>query len=176
MIAVIGCGNANRSDDAAGLDVIRMLRQSAVLSARSDVKLFDAGTDGMAVMFAARGCKTLMIIDCCATGAAPGATFEVPGHELESQHQPFLNLHDFRWDHAIHAGRQIYREAFPTDVTAFLIEGQSLALGIGLSAPVAAAAERTARAIEARIAVMPPSLTSPNAHSTGNARSHELPQ
>ena len=63
MIAVIGCGNPNRSDDGAGPAVIRALRESAAGLARTDVRLFDAGTDGMAVMFAARGCSTLILID-----------------------------------------------------------------------------------------------------------------
>lgn len=155
MIAVIGCGNANRTDDAAGLEVIRMLRASATICARPDVKLLDAGTDGMAVMFAARGCTSLIIIDCCTTGAEPGSTFEVPGAELASPHQPSLNLHDFRWDHAIYAGRQIYRDDFPTDVTAYLIEGESTALGCGLTVLIEGAAQKTVRMIEAKIASMP---------------------
>lgn len=155
MIAVIGCGNANRTDDAAGLEVIRILRSSAAISARPDVKLLDAGTDGMAVMFAARGCTSLIVIDCCKTGAFPGSTFEVPGAELESPHQPSLNLHDFRWDHAIFAGRQIFREAFPNDVTAYLIEGANTELGCGLTASIEAAAHKTAKAIEAKIIAMP---------------------
>lgn len=158
MIAVIGCGNANRTDDGAGLEVIRILRESYGIRARPDVKLLDAGTDGMAVMFAARGCTSLIVVDCCQTGVEPGTTFEVPGDELASPHQPSLNLHDFRWDHAVYTGRQIYREAFPIDVTAYLIEGASTALGCGLTPSIRDAAEKTARKIEARIAAMPTSM------------------
>jgi hydrogenase maturation protease len=47
------------------------------------VGLLDAGTDGMAVVFAARGCRTLIIIDAYLSGSDPGAIFEVPGTELE---------------------------------------------------------------------------------------------
>lgn len=158
MIAVIGCGNANRTDDAAGLEVIRLLRESSSIRARPDVKLLDAGTDGMAVMFAARGCTSLIVVDCCRTGVEPGSIFEVPGAELESPHQPSLNLHDFRWDHAIYAGRQIFRDAFPTDVTAFLIEGASTALGCGLTASVQDAARKTAAKIEIKITAAPVSV------------------
>lgn len=151
MIAVIGCGNANRTDDAAGLEVVRLLKDSAPLRGRTDVRLLDAGTDGMAVMFAARGCTTLIVVDSCRSGAEPGATFEVPGHEVETRFTPSLNLHEFRWDHALYAGRQIYRDAFPKDVTAFLIEAHSVELGCGLTAEVACAAARVAQKIEARI-------------------------
>jgi nitrogen fixation protein NifQ len=44
-----------------------------------------------------------------------------------------LNLHDFRWDHALHAGRMIYREAFPPCVKVLLIEAATLDFGLGLS-------------------------------------------
>lgn len=150
-IAVIGCGNANRTDDAAGLEVIKLLKMSRALSERSDVQLLDAGTDGMAVMFAARGCTTLFIVDSCSTEAQAGAIFEVPGSKVETQFKPSLNLHDFRWDHALHAGRQIYKEAFPSDVTAYLIEAHSLEFGCELTPDVSRAAALAARRIEGRI-------------------------
>ena len=67
--------------------------------------------------------------------------FEVPGAQLQREHAPSLNLHDFRWDHALAAGRLIFREQFPTDVSVVLIEAESLALGLTLSAPVRTAAE-----------------------------------
>ena len=102
--------------------------------------------------FAARGSKTLVIIDSCRTGAAPGAIFEIPGGELESPHPPSLNLHDFRWDHALYAGRQMYRDDFPTDVTVYLIEGQDFDLGLGLSPEISKAAKTVAESIEARVA------------------------
>ncbi|MGQ0671572.1 MAG: hydrogenase maturation protease [Hyphomicrobium sp.] len=151
MIAVIGCGNPNRSDDGVGIDVIRTLRSSP-LAARSDVRLLDAGTDGMAVMFAARGCRSLIIVDCCTTGVEPGAIYEVPGGEFQAPHQAAFSLHDFRWDHALVAGRKIFREDFPDDVIVLLIEGASLAFGIGLSPAVANASAKVAVRIEGLVA------------------------
>ena len=148
MIAVIGCGNSNRSDDGVGVAVVKALRENATLQARPDVRLFDAGTDGMAVMFAARGCSTLIVVDCCRTGGPPGAVFEVPGAELEAAHQPSLNLHDFRWDHALHAGRRIFREEFPKDVVVLLVEAGSLALGVGLTDEGAAGAGKVCARVE----------------------------
>ena len=89
------------------------------------MQLLDAGTDGMAVMFAARGCRSLIVVDACRSGSEPGAIFEVPGAELEQRYQPTLNLHDFRWDHALHAGRAIFGEEFPDDVVVLLIEAET---------------------------------------------------
>ena len=144
MIAVIGCGNPNRQDDGVGPEVIRTLRLRNKES--EDVRLFDAGTDGMAVMFAARGCTSLVIIDAAKSGSAAGAVYEVPGSELERAYAPGLNLHDFRWDAALHAGRQIFRSAFPKDVTVLLIEARELGLGIGLSENVAASVGKSRNA------------------------------
>jgi hydrogenase maturation protease len=155
MFVVIGCGNANRTDDAAGLEVVRLLGTSTALGMRPDVKLLDAGTDGMAVMFAARGCSTLIVVDACRTGAEPGAIFEIPGGSVERRFEPSFNLHDFRWDHALYAGRQIFRDAFPSDVTAYLIEAQRLDLGCGLTEAVSRAAARVAECISTRILRLP---------------------
>ena len=150
-IAVIGCGNPNRRDDGVGGEVLRRLGPR--LSDRADtVRLLDAGTDGMAVMFAARGCAALILIDACRSGSEPGAIFQLPGAELAAPHPPSLTLHDFRWDHALYAGRQIFAADFPTDVTVFLIEAESVDLGVGLSPPVAEAAGRVAAMIAERLA------------------------
>jgi hydrogenase maturation protease len=149
MIVVIGCGNPNRSDDGVGPEVVRALRARGIVDGAGDgVRLLDAGTDGMAVIFAARGCRALIIVDACRSGSAPGAVFEVPGAELEQQYQPALNLHDFRWDHALHAGRMLLRDDFPADVTVLLIEAASVDFGVGLSPAVAHAAAKVADRVE----------------------------
>jgi hydrogenase maturation protease len=156
-IVVIGCGNPTRGDDGLGPEVIRMLRDRPGASA---VRLLDAGTDGMAAMFAARGCNTLIVIDACRSGFEPGVVFDVPGSELERAYAPSLNLHDFRWEHALYAGRRIFREDFPVDVTVLLVEVASIAFGIGLSPQVAAAAltvvERVVTLIASRLALAEP--------------------
>ena len=158
MIAVIGCGNANRSDDGAGPRVIGLLR--ARRSIHRDVRLLDAGTDGMAVMFAARGCQTLIVADACQSGSPPGAVFELPGAEAEQRYTPALNLHDFRWDHALYAGRKMFRDAFPADVTVMLVEAETVDFGVELSPSVSAAveimADKIERMIRSRLAAAPP--------------------
>jgi hydrogenase maturation protease len=148
MIAVIACGNSNRCDDGAGPEVMRALKTGALRDNHPEVRLFDAGTDGMAVMFAARGCGTLIVVDACRSGSEPGAVFEVPGTELAQEYEPGLNLHDFRWDHALHAGRAIYGAEFPRDVVVLLIEAETVDFGIGLSPAVAAAVAKIVPRIE----------------------------
>jgi hydrogenase maturation protease len=109
---------------------------------RADVRVFDAGTGGMDVMFRARGARRLVLIDASRSGSEPGAVFEVPGEELARDYRPAYSLHDFRWDHALYAGRRIFGAAFPSDVTVFLIEVATIEFGTELSPPVARAAGR----------------------------------
>ncbi|MCH9806656.1 MAG: hydrogenase maturation protease [Alphaproteobacteria bacterium] len=144
MLAIIGCGNPNRTDDGVGPEVIARLR---LLSLPDGVALYDAGTDGMSVLYRARGLSQLIIVDAKAPEEAPGAIFEVPGEVLQSPPPNSFNLHDFRWDHALHAGRQIYGDDFPKDVQVFLIEAQSLDLGIGLSAAASKAVDDVVKRI-----------------------------
>jgi hydrogenase maturation protease len=151
MLAIIGCGNPNRSDDGAGIAVVHELLKCYQRRLPPDVRLFDAGTDGMGVMFMARGSKSLIVVDASATGAEPGAIHEVPGEELEGAPPDSHTLHDFRWDHALHAGRRIFREDFPKDVSVYLIEASNLAFGLELSAPVSASVERVTEMLRARI-------------------------
>ncbi len=148
MLAIIGCGNLNRSDDGVGVVVAqRLQRWLASLPPEPTVRVLDCGTAGMEVMFQARGAQALVVIDACCSGSEPGAVFEVPGSELAARPPPSLNLHDFRWEHALFAGRQIFKEAFPADVTACLIEAVDTGLGLNLSPPV----ERAAGIVEAQL-------------------------
>lgn len=139
---MIGCGNASRCDDGVGIYVAQALAAHVRALARAGVRVFDAGAGGIDVMFQARGASRLILIDAARTGAQPGAIFRVPGAELASDHDLGLSLHDFRWDHALAAGRRLFGEEFPQDVTVYLIEAQELGFGLDLSAPVRAAAER----------------------------------
>ncbi len=148
MLTIIGCGNPNRRDDGAGVAVVQRLQASLGNGLPPDVRIFDAGTAGMDVMFQARGSRTLILVDACRSGAEPGAVFEVPGEELAARPAPSYNLHDFRWDHALYAGRQIYGEDFPGEVTVYLIEAASLELGIGLTPEV----ERSVETVVGRLA------------------------
>jgi hydrogenase maturation protease len=103
------------------------------------------------VMFAAKGCGSVIIVDACRSGAQAGAIFEVPGAEFARPPRDSFSLHDFRWDHALYAGRQMFPASFPADVTVFLIEAERVDFGIGLSPAVAVAAERVASIIGQRV-------------------------
>lgn len=141
MLTIIGCGNLNRSDDAVGVIIAQGLQQYLAQNPHPKIRVFDCGTAGMEVMFQARGSEKLIILDASCTGSEAGAIFKVPGKELEALPEPSYNLHDFRWDHALAAGRKIFGDDFPQEVTVYLIEAGNLDLGLELSPVVRRSAD-----------------------------------
>ncbi|MBD2446023.1 hydrogenase maturation protease [Nostoc sp. FACHB-152] len=136
MLTIIGCGNLNRCDDAVGVIIAQRLQQYLTENPHPNVRVYDCGTAGMEVMFQARGSKQLVVIDASSTNSEAGAIFKVPGKELEALPEPSYNLHDFRWDNALAAGRKIFQGDFPEDVTVYLIEAANLGFGLELSPEV----------------------------------------
>ncbi len=132
-LTIIGCGNLNRSDDAVGVIIAQRLQRYLAKYPHPHIEVYDCGTAGMEVMFKARGSKHLIIIDASWTNSEPGAVFKIPGEELEALPEPSYNLHDFRWDNAIAAGRKIFKDDFPSSVTVYLIEAANLDFGWELS-------------------------------------------
>jgi hydrogenase maturation protease len=140
MLTIIGCGNLNRSDDAVGVVIAQNLQEFLLKHPVSNVRIYDCGTAGIEVMFQAKGSQKLIIIDACSSNSSPGTIFEVPGEELENLPAPSYNLHDFRWDNALAAGRKIFKNDFPQEVIVYLIEAKNLKLGLELTPPIQKAA------------------------------------
>jgi hydrogenase maturation protease len=95
----------------------------------------------------------LVLVDASTSNAEPGSIYEVPGERLENVPDPGHGLHGFRWDHALYAGKRIYGREFPERVTVYLIERQSLELGVGLSEPVERAVTRVLNLLLERMRV-----------------------
>ena len=100
----------------------------------------------MDVAFQMRGVPNVILVDASHSGSEPGAIFRVPGEELE-QLPPLtgLNLHCFRWDHALAFGRWLLKDEYPKKITVYLIEAANLEFGAELSTPVKAAIESLAK-------------------------------
>ena len=133
-VLVIGCGNPLRGDDAAGPVLVRRLWDRGL---PEGVRCADGGTGGMDVVFQMRGVPEVILVDACRTGSEPGAIFEVPGDEVANL-PPLagINLHAFRWDHALAFARWLLREGRPERVSAILIEGATFDVGAALSPAV----------------------------------------
>jgi hydrogenase maturation protease len=139
-VLVIGCGNLLRGDDAAGPVLVRRMWDRGL---PDGVRCADGGTGGMDVAFQMRGVPHVILVDACSSGSEPGTLFEVPGQGVENL-PPLsgINLHAFRWDHAIAFARWLLKEEYPEKVTAYLIEGARYEIGEGLSPAVDQAVNR----------------------------------
>ncbi len=137
---IIGCGNLLRGDDATGPVLIQRMWKRGL---PDHVHCADGGTGGMDVAFQMRGVRHVILVDSCQSGSEPGAMFEVPGDEVEEL-PPIegINLHAFRWDHAIAFGRWLLKDDYPEKVTVFMIEGAEFEIGAQLSPVVDAAVDK----------------------------------
>jgi hydrogenase maturation protease len=153
---IIGCGNLLRGDDAVGPLLIRKLWQ---LGLPPGVRCADGGTGGMDVAFQMRGVPHVILIDACVSGSEPGSTFRLSGSEVE--HLPPLegiNLHAFRWDHALAFAHWLLKDEYPQKITVYLIEAQNMALGEALSVPVDLAMRQLADHLLAEVSQRSPEL------------------
>ena len=139
QLLIVGCGNLLRGDDAVGPVLVRRLLE---LGLPPGVGVADAGTSGMDVAFRMRGVEMVILVDAARTGAEAGTIYSVPGSIVE-QLPPLtgINLHAFRWDHALAFGRWLLKDEYPRSVQVYLIEGADFTIGAPLSPPVAARME-----------------------------------
>ena len=124
---IIGCGNILRGDDAVGPVLVRHLWERGL---PDGVICADGGTGGMDVAFKMRGMRHVILVDACATGATPGTLYRVPGEALEEL-PPLdgINLHAFKWNHALAFARWLLKDDYPQDVAVYLIEAATLDSG-----------------------------------------------
>ncbi|WP_131784478.1 hydrogenase maturation protease [Protofrankia symbiont of Coriaria ruscifolia] len=136
---IVGCGNLLRGDDGAGPVLIRRLWDAGL---PPGVHCADGGTGGMDVAFQMRGVPNIILIDACNSGSKPGTIFKLPGTEVE-QLPPLtgINLHAFRWDHALAFARWLLKDEYPEKITVYLIEASETHVGAPLSASVEKAIE-----------------------------------
>ena len=106
----------------------------------------------MDVAFQMRGVRHVILIDACVSGSEPGSLFCLPADAVE--HLPpvaGINLHAFRWDHALSFAHWLLKEDYPREITVYLIEAKSLVIGDPLSDPVDAAMRNLAQKLLAQL-------------------------
>jgi hydrogenase maturation protease len=146
-VAIVGCGNLLRGDDAAGPILVRKIWE---LGCPPGVRLVDGGTAGMDVAFQMAGAREVIIVDACTSNSSPGDIFELPGDEVEVPPLGGMNPHAFRWDNAIAFARWLLKDRYPKKVTVILIEAQTLKHGAPLSEAVQKSVDAVARDLIAR--------------------------
>lgn len=140
---IIGCGNLLRGDDGAGPVLVRHMWE---LGLPEGVHCADGGTGGMDVAFQMRGVPNVILVDACHSGSAPGSLFRLPAAEVE-QLPPLtgINLHAFRWDHALAFAHWLLKDEYPERITVYLIEASETGLNDRLSEPVDAAVRKLSK-------------------------------
>ncbi|MHB8244171.1 MAG: hydrogenase maturation protease [Acidimicrobiales bacterium] len=139
MTLIIGCGNLLRGDDALGPVLVRRLLDRGL---PDGVEVADGGTSGMDVAFRMRGAGQVVLVDAAATGGEPGTLYRLTGADVESL-PPLegINLHSFRWDHALAFGRWLLKDEYPNDIVVYLIEAGGFEFGAPLTPAVESAME-----------------------------------
>lgn len=152
--AIMGFGNPCRSDDAVGVYVIDELRKK--IGEDPQITLFDMGTSAFEVLFHLQGHNRIIIADAVLHSGEPdGAVFKLPASEVEAalQDDPLVFLHSLKWDQALSYARKILREAYPEDISVYLVAVSDTRLEMQLSEPVKAAGDRVTELILEQIMV-----------------------
>ncbi|MGO4879381.1 MAG: hydrogenase maturation protease [Bryobacteraceae bacterium] len=153
MQRIIGCGNLERGDDAAGLLVVRRLRALGM-----DAE--EHAGDGLALIERWQGCDTVILIDTVVTGGAPGTVSVWEGREVPVAADVCRgSTHAFGVAEAVKLARALDR--MPARLWIYGIEGRQFELGTAPSSEVLAAAERLAQrlAVTCEAGTLPPACS-----------------
>ena len=142
QVLVIGCGNRDRGDDAAGILVVRRLRERGV-EAR------EHSSDGLALIDAWSAAEYVILIDTVVTGAPPGTISGWLGADTALLRSATTSSHSFDVAAAIGLARALDR--MPGSLKIYGIEGAAFEPGTEPQPVVLAAADRVASLVLAEV-------------------------
>lgn len=136
-VRVIGVGQRDRGDDAAGLEVAALLRAGggidAVIGAADPAALLDQ-MDGM---------DTLIAVDCARGGGEPGSILHLGSAPAFWPHKRAMSSHGNALADALSLGAAL--GCLPPRIAVLAVVGQSFELGAPLSPAVRNALPELAR-------------------------------
>ncbi len=137
---VIGIGNPDRGDDAAGRAVVRLLRGAAPAS----VEIIEHDGEATALLASLEGAASAWLVDACVSGAPAGTVhrFDVVASPMP-QNAFGSSTHGFGVAAAVELARALGQ--MPGRCVVYGIEGRSFEPGVPLSPPVRAAVADVAR-------------------------------
>lgn len=143
---VLGIGNPDRGDDAAGRKVARRLRWMLP----DDVAVAEHDGEATALLAWLDGAAAAYLVDACASGALAGTVhrFDVSVAPLP-QSLFSLSTHGFGLAGAVELARAL--DQLPRRCIVYAIEGECFELGAPLSLSVSAAIAQVARRLGAEI-------------------------
>ncbi len=149
-VQVLGLGSGLKTDDGAGLLVVRLLEK---LLPPGRARLTLGGTAGPAVADLITCPGLLIVVDACVTGAAPGTIHEVGLEDLAGRmlHGPGA-FHGLDLAGVLEEKRSLNPENAPARVRIFAIEAEDVeTFSESCTQEVAKAAEELARRIAREI-------------------------
>jgi len=136
MILVIGIGNPDRGDDAAGLAVARRVRAAAE---PGTVIVHELIGDQLALLDAWTGATEVYVVDAVCSGGAPGTVYRFDAADALTAQFRHRGTHTFSLADVVELARALDR--LPRRLTGFGIEGASFAVGAAMSAQALAAVD-----------------------------------
>ncbi|MGA2793089.1 MAG: hydrogenase maturation protease [Roseiarcus sp.] len=131
---IIGLGNPDRGDDAAGRAVAARLKARVP----RDMRVIECGGEATALLARLGEADEVILVDAAISGAAPGTVERFEAHEAPLPAARFgMSTHGFGLAEAIELARALGQ--LPRRCVVYAIEGRSFALGDPLSPDVEAA-------------------------------------
>lgn len=122
-------------DDGVGLVALERLRTQ--FASDPSLEWVDGGTGGLALLPVLESACRVLLLDAIDTGTVPGTRIEIEGPDLPRRLTAKLSPHQVDVAELLALSELRARE--PAVIVAFGVQPKSVALGVGLSEPVASA-------------------------------------
>jgi hydrogenase maturation protease len=133
---IIGIGNPDRGDDAAGRAAVASLKARVP----KDMRVIESDGEATALLAWFSEADEVILIDAALSGAVPGTVGRFDAHEAPLPAARFgMSTHGFGLAEAIELARTL--DQLPQRCVVYAIEGRSFAIGDRLSPDVEAAVE-----------------------------------
>jgi hydrogenase maturation protease len=143
MILVIGIGNPDRGDDAAGLAVARKISDalaSGQVTVPGEVIVRELTGDQLKLLDEWAGATEVYLVDAVCSGGAPGTVYRFDAADALTERFRHRGTHTFSLADVIELARVLGQ--LPPHLAGFGIEGADFAIGAGLSPEAAAAVDK----------------------------------
>jgi hydrogenase maturation protease len=145
-VVVIGVGNLDRGDDAAGREVAKRLR--GVFG--SEIEIVEMDGEATSLLARLEGADAAFLIDACVSGAPPGTARRFDLAQTSLSCVAFgLSSHGFGLGAAIDLAKTL--GLLPRRCVVYAIEGASFEIGAPVSTPVRRAIEKVAEKLRREI-------------------------
>ncbi len=122
-VVVVGCGNELVPGDDLGLRVVRrLIERQPTLPSGITLKVVEAGTPGLDLLYLLEGADKAIIVDVVLSGGRPGLIRRLLPEDLLPARDGPWSLHDLGVAEALELGRRVNPSAMPREVVILGIE------------------------------------------------------